>query len=169
MNADLFPEARRLPTEAEIDDRYTTRATLAWCMAKAGVDAFDLDVAASAEAHHAPLWYSKRDNGLLQPWRGRVWCNPPFSDLAPWVLRAREAIGSGAGNNAVLVAQLLPGNRTEQRWWQEVVEPSRDRRGSGLTTHFLPGRTRFGHPGNPEGLNVGSPPFGCVLLVWRRP
>ncbi len=37
-----------------------------------------------------------------------------------------------------------------------------------LMTHFLPGRTRFGHPGNVEGVGVGSPPFGCVLLVFRR-
>lgn len=26
---------------------------------------------------------------------------------------------------------------------------------------------RYGHPGNREGVGVGSPAFGSVLLVWR--
>lgn len=48
---------------------------------------FDLDVAAPAD----PLpWlpaqrrYSLSDDGLAQPWDGVVWCNPPYSDPAPW-------------------------------------------------------------------------------------
>lgn len=37
-----------------------------------------------------------------------------------------------------------------------------------LQTRFLPGRVSFGHPGNPDGVGAGSPPFGCFLLIWRR-
>ena len=51
---------------------------------------FDLDVAAPAD----PLsWIPARrrftvaDDGLLQPWDGLIWCNPPYSDPGPWCRR----------------------------------------------------------------------------------
>jgi len=25
------------------------------------------------------------DDGLVMPWAGRVWCNPPFSNASPWI------------------------------------------------------------------------------------
>lgn len=166
--ADMFPEVRA-PAELEDgDQRFTTRETDAWCRARAGVEAWDLDVAACEEAHLAPRYFAKADDGLVQSWAGRVWCNPPFSDIEPWVAKAwKESAHCPA------IVMLLPASRTEQKWFQELVEPYRDGRGwsvpeVGLTTHFLPGRTRFGHPSNREGVGVGSPPFGCVLLVWRR-
>jgi phage N-6-adenine-methyltransferase len=162
--ADLFPQVGSNPDDTP-DERYTLPETLAWCRAMACVDAFDLDVAACAESHCAARWYAISDDGLKQPWSGRVFCNPPFSDIGPWVEKAWEVITSDHG---ALVAMLLPATRTDQRWWQEHVEPFRD---SGpqtlLRTYFLPGRTRFGFPGNPKGVGVGSPPFGCVLLVFK--
>lgn len=48
---------------------------------------FDLDVAAPLEripwipARHQ---FTVVDDGLAQPWRGVVWCNPPYSDVGPW-------------------------------------------------------------------------------------
>lgn len=153
----------------ELDERYTLRTDIAWALKRVGAEAFDLDVAACAESHLAAKFYTKADDGLTKPWLGWVWCNPPFSDIAPWVERAWEVI-----NDCLGIAMLLPASRTEQQWWQRLVEPYRDGKGdqhpSGarLETHFLPGRTRFGLPGNPRGDGVGSPPFGCVLLIWRR-
>jgi hypothetical protein len=61
---------------------------------------------------------------------------------------------------------LVPANRTEQRWWQDLIEPYRDC-GQGLTTRFLAGRLRFLAPGQ---THIGAderPPFGCVLLIWH--
>lgn len=162
---DLFPEAQRLPTEAEIDERYTTRATVEWCLKRAGLLRFTLDVAACRESHHADAWFSKADDGLTQAWFGDVWCNPPYSDIEPWVRRAITSVT--VEGSARSVSMLIPANRTEQVWWQRLIEPIRDRSPL-LRSYFLPGRTRFGHPGNPEGVGVGSPPFGCVLLVFRR-
>jgi phage N-6-adenine-methyltransferase len=164
MNAELFelPAAESL----EQDERYTTRDTMDWCAKQAGVDAFDLDVAACEESHKAETFFTVAMDGLTRPWFGRVWCNPPYSDIAPWVAKAWREMESLPGPD--VIAMLIPASRTEQGWWQTDVEAWRDRHKSQLTTHFLPGRTRFGHPGNPEGVGVGSPPFGCVLLVWRR-
>ena len=167
MTGDLFPEARVDPG-VDPDKRYTTRETMALCMRLARVEAWDLDVAADEESHWAPTWYGVKDDGLFAPWAGRVWCNPPYSDIEPWVQRAWSAIRR---TRVEVIAMLLPANRTDQCWWQEHVEPFRDSVLVGslyLRTHYLPGRVKFGHPGNREAVGVGSPPFGCVLLVWRQ-
>ena len=64
----------------DADRRYTTGTTMNLCAKLAGVDAWDVDVAADEESHWAPKWYGVEQNGLVQPWFGRVWCNPPYSD-----------------------------------------------------------------------------------------
>lgn len=169
---DMFPEVRAPDELADGDQRFTTRETDAWCRARAGgIDEWDLDVAACEESHLAKRYFTKTDDGQRQDWFGMVWCNPPFSDIEPWVEKAWSEMSDA--NGASVIAMLLPASRTEQNWWQQLVEPWRDSSldrfdGVEFQTHFLPGRTRFGHPGNPEGVGVGSPPFGCVLLVWRR-
>lgn len=174
--ADLFPQTRPDVSEDEaFDSRYTTRETLEWCKARTGVAEFDLDVAACEESHHAHLWYGKAENGLHCPWFGDVWCNPPYSDIAPWVEKAwREcAVAVGPEGPSLLhsVSMLIPATRTEQGWWQREVEPFRDggerRHGFALRTYFLPGRTSFARPGS-GGVGQSGSPFGCVLLCWRR-
>jgi hypothetical protein len=193
---DMFPEAHVDPTE-DIDRRYTTRDTMHLCMRLAEVDAWDLDAAADVESHWAPRWYcapgsgeieslaSAGVDGLKHRWSGRVWVNPPYSDLEPWLHKAWNEMVRADGPD--VVAMLLPANRTEQPFWAANIEPLRDGAAernwkrlhtegdlrfsalaARLTTHFLPTRVRFGHPGNRDGNRVGSPPFGCVLLVWRR-
>lgn len=166
-------EPRSPDTALEQDERYTRPEDDALCRQLAGVRRWTLDVAACKESHLAPRYYDVRLNGLLMPWDSpAVWCNPPFSDLWAWVRRAWEQMAEG---ECELVALLMPATRTEQPNWHELVEPWRDGEArklpSGrvwLRSHFLPSRTRFGHPGNPRGYGVGSPPFTCVLLVWSR-
>lgn len=121
---------------------------------------FTVDAAASAENARLPRYWTVEDDGLAQSWAGeRIWCNPPYSNIEPWVLKAwRET-------EAELVVMLLPANRTEQRWWQELVEPHRDR-GGRLAVEFLPGRIRFLKPGYLRPGPNERPPFGCCLLIW---
>lgn len=149
------------------DERYTLPETLRWCKVVTGVAHYDLDVAACRESHMAERWLSKTENGLITPWVGHVWCNPPYSDIESWVECAWRQIRR---DEVISISMLLPANRAEQPWWQGLVEPYREGRGTfhRLTTSYLPGRTKFGHPGNPGGVGVGSPPFGCVLLVWLK-
>lgn len=49
---------------------------------------FDLDVCAPEQGPlHTPAhkWYSLKDDGLVKPWFGRVWMNPPYSNPGVWV------------------------------------------------------------------------------------
>ena len=116
---------------------------------------FTIDVAANAENAKCERFYTREEDGLIQPWSGeRVWCNPPYSELRAWIAKASAEIN-------VLVVMLLPANRTEQPWWQEYIEPYRDR-GGRIETRFLAGRQKFYGPGS-----GGSAPFGSVLVIWR--
>lgn len=125
---------------------------------------FDLDAAANLNNRKALMFFDLRVNGLAQSWSGRrVWCNPPYSDIRPWVEKAWAEHRDGCP----LIVMLLPANRCEQRWWQDLIEPFRDGRGP-LETRFYRGRFNFGLPDNPEGKFHSSPPFGCVLVIWRN-
>lgn len=48
---------------------------------------FDLDPASPPGGSNVPChkYYTQADNGLVQPWHGLVWMNPPFSHATPWV------------------------------------------------------------------------------------
>lgn len=148
----------------EVDDRGTDPAYVASLEERFGAP-FTLDVAAAAHNAKAPRYFTRADDGLAQSWEGeRVWCNPPYSDLYAWVLKAWREWKFTDG-----IVMLLPANRPEQRWWQELVEPYRDTDRSPLRTEFLPGRMRFSRPDAVIGPKGDRPPFGCVLLIWRNP
>lgn len=104
------------------------------------------------------------DTGLSLPWVGdRVWINPPFSELRPWVEKAWRDDG------AEVVCMLLPNNRQEQPYWQDLIEPFRDRPNSILTTRFIRRRRPFLHMGKGIGNRTSkNPPFGLVLVIWDR-
>lgn len=124
---------------------------------------FTVDVAAAAHNTKLPRYYTVEQDGLRQPWTGeRVWCNPPYSAIWPWVQKA------WAETEADLIVMLLPNNRAEQRWWQRDVEPHRDRPGSRLRVEFLPGRPRFIRKGNDRVYPNERPPFGVCLLIWSK-
>jgi hypothetical protein len=77
-------------TEDDSDDQHTP----AWLLSLVfdlWPDGIDTDPAWSPKCHvAATLVYdgaSAGADGLTQPWYGRVWCNPPYSDPAPWADR----------------------------------------------------------------------------------
>lgn len=124
---------------------------------------FTVDVAAAAHNARCERFYDVTSDGLAQSWACEsVWCNPPYSAIAPWV---RKAWAEHATTCSIVM--LLPANRPEQRWWQLMVEPFRDRVGSPLTVEFLPDRMRFLKAGQTAIGPNERPPFGCCLLIWR--
>src|SRR3990167_7503199 len=74
-----------------------------------GIDAFDIDLAASAENTVAPLYFDEQMDAFAQEsWKignGWNWLNPPYADIEPWVRRAySEAIEAiGEAQTVVLV------------------------------------------------------------------
>lgn len=75
-------------------------------------------------------------DALAQPWPthlGAIWLNPPYSNLKPWLSRAREA-----GLRTPVVC-LLPAD-TSTRWWFDFVACS------AYEVRFIRGRVRFHTP-----------------------
>jgi hypothetical protein len=67
------------------DDYYTP----AWVFERMGIT-FDLDVCAPPEGIPwipAARHFTMEDDGLAQPWTGRVWMNPPYSAATAWVTK----------------------------------------------------------------------------------
>lgn len=78
----LFP----MDVSVQTTDDYWTPP---WIFEAMGLE-FDVDVCAppgGIDWVPAGRYFTKADDGLAQPWEGRVWMNPPFSDSAPWVQR----------------------------------------------------------------------------------
>jgi phage N-6-adenine-methyltransferase len=154
----LFAAAPADATD-DVDDRAVPEGLFTQWQARFG---FTVDVAANHHNAKLPRYYTKGDSGLEKSWSGeRVYCNPPFSDIEPWVEKAwRET-------DAELIVMLLPANRTEQTWWHRLVEPNRDL-AAGFRVEFLPGRLKFLSPGEDEIRENNRPPFGCCFLIWKR-
>jgi phage N-6-adenine-methyltransferase len=152
--------AKRAAVDA-VDDRGTDQAFFDSLTVRFG--AFTLDVAAAAHNAKAANFYTRENDGLARRWPGRVWCNPPYSDCGAWV---RKAWIEWASLDTDLIVMLLPANRVEQGWWQDHVEPYRDRPGHPLRVEFLRGRMRFDRPGWTKPAKGDRPPFGCCLLIW---
>lgn len=128
---------------------------------------FTIDVAALPHNAKCERYFTPDDDGLARSWAGeRVWCNPPHSNLRAWVSKAWEEWASCEGNPELIV-MLVPANRTEQGWWQELIEPWRDRVTNPLHTEFIYGRQRFiAH--NKTGIDANErPPYGVCLLIWE--
>lgn len=126
---------------------------------------FTLDVAAAVSNAKLPRFITAEQNGLAVSWaEERVWCNPPYSNIGAWVDKAWTEWRKIP--RPELICMLLPANRCEQGWWQELVEPYRDRAGSPLRTEFIAGRIRFVRAGASAIFPNERPPFGCALLIW---
>ena len=121
---------------------------------------FDMDPCAASPRPWdcAAVNITEAENGLIQPWHGRVFLNPPFDryEVAQWVARLAE---HGQGT-ALLHA------RTEAGWFEPIWEHA-----SGIL--FLADRIHFHRPdGSRQPANSGAPPvlvaFGEADLVRLR-
>ena len=111
---------------------------------------FTLDVCALPENAKCEHFFTPEIDGLSQPWKGRVWCNPPYGrEIGQWVRRAHLAAASGG---AEVVVMLLPA-RTDTRWFHDYIYKKAEVR-------FLRGRLKFGGSKN-------SAPFPSMVVVFR--
>jgi hypothetical protein len=96
------------PRSAKSSDEWYTPDSLV-----AALGEFDLDPATSHQRGRqvARHFFTVAEDGLTQPWHGRVWLNPPFSKIHPWVQRMREH------NNGI----LLCFSRTDATWFVDLT------------------------------------------------
>ncbi len=116
--------------------------------AVAGDEGFDLDPCSPADRpwNTARRHYTATDNGLILPWDGRVWMNPPYSNLGPW-LRRMAAHGRG-------VALIF--SRMDVAAVQDSVLDE-------ATALFFPrGRLRFHLPDGRRGGKAREPGMLCA-------
>jgi len=117
----------------------------------AALGPFDLDPCAPQVRpwDTAAKHYTVMDNGLVQPWEGRVWCNPPYGlEAAQWLARCADH-----GNAMALIFA-----RTETRMFFDHVWPKAQ------AVLFLEGRLYFHHVcGRKASANAGAP---SVLVAY---
>jgi hypothetical protein len=118
------------------DDYYTPK----WLFDEMGLT-FDIDVASPPGGVPwipAKRYFTMADDGLLQPWEGRVWMNPPFSNTNAW---ARKFTAHGHGVALIPVAKAY--------WFHELWE-------SDAALVSLPSNFTF----TPSGRNLN----GCIFI-----
>lgn len=124
---------------------------------------FTVDVAASDSNALCSRYYTKEQDGLRQRWfREAVWCNPPYSNVYPWVQKARQSAGL-LGATCVLLLNPC----TDTAWFHDLVWDSKEHSPRpGVEIRFLRGRLRFL---DQYGLPGAAPRHPSMLLIFRPP
>lgn len=118
------------------------------------VGTFDVDPCSPAGGKRgapvkARVRYTVQDDGLVLPWFGTVFVNPPYGrELALWVAKAAREVEAG---HAEVVMMLLPA-RTDTAYWHTYIADT-------ACIFFLRGRLRFS-----DGEQAA--PFPSALVVW---
>lgn len=135
------------------DDWATPPAFVAALEAEFGK--FDLDPCATDQTAKADRYFTIEENGLVQPWAGLVFVNPPYSNVAPWIEKAIAEWEAGRARSLL----LLP-NNTDTTWFHDLVLAK-------CHVRFLRGRIAFlGHDGQPV---VGNRGGNLLVLVSSDP
>ena len=66
-------------------------------------DKFDIDVCCTDENIPAAKYYTKEENGLIQPWHGLCFCNPPWNKSIKFVKKALEEIEKDRSTEVIFV------------------------------------------------------------------
>lgn len=110
---------------------------------------FTLDPCCTPESALCASFYTKEDDGLAQPWGGRVFMNPPYGrSVGAWMRKAWEESRRGAS-----VVCLVPA-RVDTQWWHDYALRGEIR--------FLKGRLRFAN-------SPHRAPFPSAVVVFRPP
>ncbi len=110
--------ARAVLTSSMSDEWYTP--PLFVDLARNVMGGIDIDPASSERAQEwiqATTYYTQRENGLLRPWHGRLWLNPPYSQMRLWTEKTSTELVRGAVSEAVLLVRPAVGTA----WYQALA------------------------------------------------
>ena len=113
---------------------------------------FECDVASSNDNKLCLIHYTEKDNALNQEWLDSNWCNPPYSDISPWVEKAIEQ--HRLGKTTVM---LVPSD-TSVKWFKRAFESCNEVR-------FISGRLSFVNAATQKPVNGNNK--GSVLFIWK--
>lgn len=120
---------------------------------------FSMDAAASWENALCKLFIDEVTDSLQQRWysylsRGDfAWCNPPYSDVGPWVRKAAKESKHGIGCVMLVMADTSVG------WYNEAIKTAQEVR------FITGGRVSFINP--ETGLPVNGNNKGSMLIIWH--
>jgi len=113
---------------------------------------FTLDPCATPSSAKCDRYFTKKVDGLAQPWSGRVFMNPPYGRvIGAWLRKAWQESQQGA-----TIVCLIPA-RTDPVYWHDYVMRAAEVR-------FVRGRLRFD---DQDGGRRNSAPFPSVVVVFR--
>jgi phage N-6-adenine-methyltransferase len=121
---DAESEAKDTGEEHTVVDAATKQETDEWSSPRElveplaeSVDEFDLDPCSGAETSpFASATYTEDDDGLSQEWHGKVWVNPPYSQMKQWTEKAIAEI-----ENTETIFYLCKGD-SSTTWWQDGAD-----------------------------------------------
>lgn len=126
-----------------------------------GIEFFDLDVCALEKTKKASYFYSlveRNENSLELDWDLWNWCNPPFSNILPFLEKAVKESSSGFKNTAA----IMPNNpetayvRYAKEWADTIIE--------------MPFRMKFERPNGEKFLDKKGreqgPQFSCLVAIF---
>ncbi len=117
---------------------------------------FYLDAAADKNNALCARYLTEQDNALAVDWEsyGAIWCNPPYSEIKPWVEKATQQCR--AQNQPIVM--LIPAD-TSVSWFSLALKSVDEVR---LITD---GRISFINAGSGKQVNGNNK--GSMLLIWR--
>ncbi len=139
-------------------------ATVEWATPQALFDelnaefGFSLDVCATVENAKCKAFYTKEQDGLKQPWTGRVWCNPPYGKaVGNWIAKAQQSARFG---EAELVVMLIRSATDTKYFHRYIWDRNRNMYRPGVEVRFPEGRLKFGNAAT-------SAPFPSVIVIFN--
>ena len=118
----------RAPTKADVHYRVRFTGTSEWYtpvkyieLARLVLDQIDLDPASCDFAQRrvrASRYFTKADDGVAQPWAGKIFLNPPFGkhEIPHFVDKLVGGVQSGAVTEAI----MLTNNSTDTAWFHHA-------------------------------------------------
>jgi len=99
--------------------------------------------------NYDPCPLRSKVDGLLTEWKGIIYINPPYSNIAPFLIKGIEEIKNGNSKKLVFLIPI----RSDTKYWHNLIMKY------AKEIRFIKGRLNFNELKSPA-------PFPCVLVIF---